>query len=375
MGQTIPLTATATPATGASFVWSTFSTASTINVGTGGNYTVTLTYPNGCTTDTTFAVPNPFPLPTPLITGDNFTCGNEISTLTVDSAYVTYSWAPAGTGTGSSITTSSGTYTVTVTDGNGCTGISPAFTVTNFNSPVNITGVFDYCPGDSATLIANPLITAGATYTWSNASFAQTQNVDAPGEYSVTVSYANGCSFSDTVDVVENPVPLAFYVANPTSPSNPGTTINFTDLSTISGGSINSWFWSFGDSIGGFSLNQNPFYVYGQDGTYPVTLIVTSDMGCIDSVTFPYLIITDIEVPNVFSPNGDNVNDLLYFKNLEYYPGSTLTVFNRWGNKIYEAVDYKNNWSGDGHEDGVYFFMLEGTLLKETKTGFVQIVR
>lgn len=66
-----------------------------------------------------------------------------------------------------------------------------------------------------------------------------------------------------------------------------------------------------------------------------------------------------IEVPNVFSPNGDGKNDAFAFGNLEHYPGSSLRVFNRWGNLVYESSDYDNDWEGGDLSDGTYYFVLE----------------
>src|ERR1044071_7859641 len=58
--------------------------------------------------------------------------------------------------------------------------------------------------------------------------------------------------------------------------------------------------------------------------------------------------------------NNDGVNDYLVFQNLDFFPGTGLKVYNRWGKKIYESADYKNDWDGGGHSDGTYYFILEG---------------
>ncbi|TXB64312.1 T9SS type B sorting domain-containing protein [Vicingus serpentipes] len=61
---------------------------------------------------------------------------------------------------------------------------------------------------------------------------------------------------------------------------------------------------------------------------------------------------------NVITPNGDGFNDFLVFPNLNYYPESSLVIFNRWGNKIYETDNYKNDWDGSDQSDGTYFYVL-----------------
>ncbi|MEN9639115.1 MAG: hypothetical protein RLZZ262_983, partial [Bacteroidota bacterium] len=54
-----------------------------------------------------------------------------------------------------------------------------------------------------------------------------------------------------------------------------------------------------------------------------------------------------IKVPDAFSPNDDGTNDYLVIPNIEYYPQSSLKIFNRWGNLVYEAAPYKNEWQGE----------------------------
>jgi len=62
---------------------------------------------------------------------------------------------------------------------------------------------------------------------------------------------------------------------------------------------------------------------------------------------------------NIFTPNGDGINDLLRFDLLEVFPGSKLQIFNRWGRLIFETDNYQNDWDGEDYEDGVYFYILD----------------
>ena len=86
----------------------------------------------------------------------------------------------------------------------------------------------------------------------------------------------------------------------------------------------------------------------------------------------------ELFIPNAFSPNGDGVNDYWEILGLQNYPGSKLQIFNRLGIKLYETIDYQNDWEGiyNGNRlsDGVYFYQLylnEGGLEK----GYVYIKR
>ncbi len=86
----------------------------------------------------------------------------------------------------------------------------------------------------------------------------------------------------------------------------------------------------------------------------------------------------DIKIPNAVSPNGDGVNDLFVVENLEYYLNGHLKIFNRWGQLVYEATRYLNNWNAANLEGGTYFYQL--TVQKDqTETaeykGAVEVVK
>src|SRR5690606_19414287 len=119
--------------------------------------------------------------------------------------YTSIVWSNSSTN--DSITVLSGTYTVTVTDTNGCVATSPAVTVVNSTPTVTITGGTSYCAGNTHTLTAVPSITSAISYLWSNEGTNASTTIYTSATYYVTVSYNNGCSASDTIQVtVINPV-------------------------------------------------------------------------------------------------------------------------------------------------------------------------
>lgn len=84
-------------------------------------------------------------------------------------------------------------------------------------------------------------------------------------------------------------------------------------------------------------------------------------------------------VPNLFSPNGDGVNDTFEIRGLELYAESEISIVNRLGNEVFKATNYKNNWTGEGLNEGTYFYVLK---TKETtgapwqvSKGYVMLVR
>jgi gliding motility-associated-like protein len=108
---------------------------------------------------------------------------------------------------------------------------------------------------------------------------------------------------------------------------------------------------------------------------------------CIDSTTCSEAtVIIDVRCPEGlktytgFSPNGDGRNDYFVIEGLQKYPDNTINIFNRWGNEIYKAKNYQNDWDGkwNGKDvpDGVYFYWIRDDATGEVLlTGYVQILR
>jgi gliding motility-associated-like protein len=97
--------------------------------------------------------------------------------------------------------------------------------------------------------------------------------------------------------------------------------------------------------------------VTGLDDLGVYHFINTNDNGCTDTVAVT-VIATGITIPNIFTPNGDGKNDVFEIKGLESFPGSQLIIFNRWGNEVYRADNYLNDWNGSGLAEGTYYYVL-----------------
>ncbi len=140
------------------------------------------------------------PLPQPIITGDNTFCDGNNSILDAGSGFAIYEWS-TGDGSQTTVVDATGLISVTVTDGNGCTG-ETSFSVTQNPNPVpSITGLTSFCTGDATSLDAGG---GYDLYEWSNGMFTQTISVSNPGDYTVIVTDANGCTGEAMVTVVEN---------------------------------------------------------------------------------------------------------------------------------------------------------------------------
>ncbi|GAB2943257.1 hypothetical protein GCM10027048_04840 [Hymenobacter coalescens] len=81
-----------------------------------------------------------------------------------------------------------------------------------------------------------------------------------------------------------------------------------------------------------------------------------------------------LEFFNVFTPNGDGLNETLTIKNVELYPGNTMAIYNRWGKQVYQTRNYRNTWNGETQPSGNYYFMFTEASGKVTK-GWFEIVR
>jgi gliding motility-associated-like protein len=78
----------------------------------------------------------------------------------------------------------------------------------------------------------------------------------------------------------------------------------------------------------------------------------------------------------VFTPNGRQGNDTFEIGGLEKYNGAELTIYNRWGEKVYESTNYRNDWRANDLSEGTYWYILKLPYgIKTEYKGNVQILR
>jgi gliding motility-associated-like protein len=108
-------------------------------------------------------------------------------------------------------------------------------------------------------------------------------------------------------------------------------------------------------------------------------LTVTSANGCIASDEVFVKVLKAPTVPNAFSPNGDGVHDKWDIQYLESYPGATVAVFNRYGQKVFESRGYAKPWdgtlSGKLLPVGTYYYIIDPKNGRKPIAGFVDIIR
>jgi gliding motility-associated-like protein len=240
------------------YLWSDLSMTQTITTMFPGPYSVTVSDANGCIGVANFFV-DQAPAPTPVITGDLGICTNGTATLDAGGPYTAYIWSDGGSAQFNTVD-APGTYTVTITDLNGCVGEGD---VTVFPVPdpePNIIGDLDICPGETTTLDAG---NGYDSYLWSDNTTGQIIAPDQPGNYSVTVTNADGCEGVDvvTVSALSDPMPTV----SGDLTICPGVNTNLV---------VNENFQSYVWSTSGTNNNINT----NQPGTYEVT--VTDNNGC-----------------------------------------------------------------------------------------------
>lgn len=238
---------------------------------------------------------------------------------------------------------------------------------------INSTGNIFTASGGTNYVWTTP---AGTTITSGNGTSTITVDWGATsGPIIVMDTNSVGC-YSDpvscTVNVISPPT-AAFDTASS------GFDYVFTDLST---GGATTWLWTFGD--GGSSTMQNPTYQYTSNGPQTVCLVAGNGNGCTDSVcyTINVDVIEFINIPNVFSPNGDGNNDQWYV-NSSGLKEFRVEIYNRWGTKVFETEAATIKWDGRttaGVElsDGTYFYILTAVSItnKDYSTkGFINLIR
>ena len=113
------------------------------------------------------------------------------------------------------------------------------------------------------------------------------------------------------------------------------------------------------------------------DITY--TILVTSAQGCIATAIVTVKVFQNPEVPNAFSPNRDGINDLWLIQNLNTYPGATISIFNRYGQQVFNSVGYSTPWNGQYKGSdlpvGVYYYIIDTKKGRKPISGSVTILR
>ncbi|MBD2699075.1 SBBP repeat-containing protein [Spirosoma sp. BT702] len=254
--------------------WNTGATTPTISATSASTYSVTLTATNGCTATTSVQVFQDTNLPTVTInpstgtpTGTTLTCANPTVSLTAIGTG-TYRWN-TGAATQSISATSATTYSVTLTAANGCTATASIQVSQDSDLPtisINPSNAMLTCGTPTVSLSA----TGAGTYRWSTGATTQSISVSLADTYSVTLTAANSCTASASVQVTQDNA-LPTVSINPSSATLSCATSS-ASLSAVGAGSLR---WSTGETTASISVSTAT--------TYSVTL--TGANGCTASAS------------------------------------------------------------------------------------------
>lgn len=206
------------------------------------------------------------------------------------------------------------------------------------------------------------LLTIGLTLHFSELTTEPRYTCDPLDTDTATFAFTNihGCDSLHLVVPVQYPDSLRAVAAFTTDPSQ--VEIPDGEVATINlSQNADDQSWDLGD--GSPSINDfAPSHVYTDPGLYPITLIVTNELGCVDTAIIQLLVFQDplVFVPNCFTPDGNGVNEL--FQAVFNGPGRVrdmeLLVFDRWGEELVGLSAPSDTWDGlykgEPVQDGVY---------------------
>ena len=286
-----------------------------------------------------------------------------------------------------------GEYTVTIYDANGCQ-ISDNIVLEGHPIPeFSPAPPVEVCIGDE--LILDCITEPGNNVIWTFSN-GYTDNSCSPSPFtvdfvgcidaSVEVTSPFGCTNTWLLSdyICSNPLPDADFTTTPSDVTFISSTAYFENLST---GAV-SYEWNFGDnSPNSFQENVQHTFPDAGPGQYTITLIATSEFGCIDSISKPIRVKDALifYVPNTFTPDGDNFNNTflpVFYSGFDPYD-YTLLIFNRWGECIFESHNVEIGWDGTYNgkmaQDGTYTWNIEVRNVEDSKrfqqTGHVNLIR
>jgi gliding motility-associated-like protein len=242
---------------------------------------------------------------------------------------------------------------------------------------VSINTVSPMCQTDGAVqLIAdNKGIIGNGTFSGTGVSSTGLFDpaVSGPGAFTITYHFMaqNGCDGTAEQVITVNPLPIVNAGNNlvllegesivlPATASGPGLTYEWTPAKGLDNKNA-----------------LNPLCSAIEDTPYKIT--VTTDAGCVATDEIIVKVLKKPLVVNAFTPNGDGVNDTWNIKYLETYPGNTVDIYNRQGEKVYSSIGYATPWDGRYKgavlPTGTYYYIINPKNGRKLISGNITIIK
>ncbi|MGB1206585.1 MAG: PKD domain-containing protein [Chitinophagales bacterium] len=331
---------------GATHLWSNGSNDAIIDISEDGEYWVAVALGACITTDTinvSFQEP-----PVIDLGADANICGDESITLDVTTNGANYEWQD-GSSDAIFTATEAGTYTVTVHFADNCLVVD-SIVVFGGNPQIDLGDDVVICAGEEYILDATTAMDnlENVSFLWNDGSTEPIRTVNQGGTYSVDVSI-NGCMATDEI-VINNFAAFPPINLGEDQTLCQGETLTLALPELQSGVEIR---WQDGSSGTDFLVTEA--------GTYSVELTTNCETVS-DDVFVDYIALPDINnpvlIPTAFTPNNDNVNDMLQPVLTGDISDYSFEVYNRWGNQVFATTDMTQGWDGfvkDAETDiGVY---------------------
>jgi gliding motility-associated-like protein len=241
------------------------------------------------------------------------------------------------------------------------------------------------CVGEAgfASVAVSP---AGGDYqiSWNN-TIAPILNAQAGTSWQLVVlDNTTGCETTpQTVIIPSYPNVNANFIVTPNS-----ACISFADASSVNiidlSQNATTGMWDFGNGINqAYAPGQNLTQNFASPGNYQINLFVMNDAGCEDTSSYSFCVLPEIPVfvPDIFSPNDDGNNDVLFVRG-NGIARIDFRIYNRWGEEVFATTDPTKGWDGQlrgsPSQSGSYFYTLKVRLSNDTPltlTGEVILVR